>query len=165
MAVPIMSTSLRPQRVVLDSLPTPMFPAFPSDSRLPAVSQHAGFNGFAVPPTPELSPMATMPPSFQTFAVDQTEARPQAEPETKPEVKPEAEPEAELEHEDAKAKTIVLCFDGTGNKFGEVCPWSTSASINRPFHSAGSMSSPFIESSARLFNGHRTQMLFASFEH
>ena len=84
------------------------------------MSRNAGFHSFAVPPTPEFSPTATnLINPFQAFAVNQTETQPEHEPAE--DAVCQTEPQSEFEPiEGIKAKTIVLCFDGTGNKFGQV---------------------------------------------
>lgn len=108
-----MSTSLRSRQVTLDSLSTPLFPSSPT-SRIPT----ADFRSFAVPPTPEFSPTVANNP-YQSFAVNQTAAQPEHESTADAVGQTEAQYEFEPE-EHVKSKTIVLCFDGTGNKFGQV---------------------------------------------
>ena len=82
------------------------------------MSWNAGFHSFAVPPTPEFSPTVTSNP-YRSFAVNQTDGQPEPEPAEGAVGHMDAQFEFEPE-EHVKAKTIVLCFDGTGNKFGQV---------------------------------------------
>src|SRR6266576_6585408 len=90
--------------------PTPLLPTSPT-SRSPNVSESFQWypRPFAnMPPTPEFSPITTNAAPFQPLVVGGPRL------EHQPELKPAPEPEP------TKPRTIVLCFDGTGNKFGEV---------------------------------------------
>ena len=57
-----------------------------------------------VPLTPEMSPVATTVPHYTTFSLGQPPPAPTPVP-------------APVS---VKGRAIILCFDGTGNKFGQV---------------------------------------------
>ena len=104
---------------MLRTLPTPLLPTSPT-SRSLNVPGSQWPQSFAMPLTPDFSPTTTDAAPFQPFVVGGPR------PEPRPELK--AAPPA------TKPRTIVLCFDGTGNKFGEVClDSSVGESIHDPF--------------------------------
>jgi hypothetical protein len=70
------------------------------------------------PPTPEFSPTTTDAAPFQPFPVGETDRELDPEPELELELG-ELDHDHEPKPKPKKLKTIALCFDGTGNKFGD----------------------------------------------
>ncbi|KAK2467677.1 hypothetical protein APHAL10511_000532 [Amanita phalloides] len=81
-----------------DSLSTAVLPTSPTSKFLSRIAPLQPFPMLA-PPTPEISPTVTHS-AYQPFVFDPPEPELQEDTPTKP-------------------RTIVLCFDGTGNKFGQ----------------------------------------------
>ena len=107
--------------LVKSNLPTPLPPTSPTSMALDVSgSSQWHSRSFAMPLTPDFSPTTTDAAPFQPFVVGERESWPERAPKLKP--APEPEP--------TKPRTLVLCFDGAGNKFGEVSLSSVGESIN-----------------------------------
>ncbi|KAF8630318.1 hypothetical protein AX15_002991 [Amanita polypyramis BW_CC] len=96
-------------------VPTPLFPASPT-SRM-AQSYHQSF-GLDMPLTPEASPTVAEP-HYASFSLGQPRPATATATTTTTTATATATATPTSAPANAKGRTIILCFDGTGNKFGE----------------------------------------------